>query len=1673
MAQYRPFLSPLLAVTPTHMYREQNKSGYESTEEMESMKGVGEDVRDSDLDELRKKRLAYFSQSKEESDIPVTIESSTEKNGNKGPEAGQRVDVPFRKQSACKDSVVKRGNVKPRQSEKDDIIDTLSEKESLPHSTTKASSVTKTVNFFREPSSLSQGTLVNSEQEGVGVWNCLTHNGIPNSYCHMVASTDIEQLGLSTHRPDSNRALQLETGNRALESFTAPRATGRVVNEGLGALEDTLCDSELRQLLGEEKYQEFLEKSRRDIEALKLERKNSPGRLSDRKGKNASNFINSGGREESMDFKKGDNSKLSEDLFPQRLNRPKHAPALVSSFVVKSRGELDRELPLAHKDYGVRNYDQTSMSPNVVYSSNQIYKQAYDEIPHNPYLNYNGMYQGTPQTFSPRDLETLMYQGYPAPSYRCVNMERQPNHMYGQPMMFYSSPNHPASSMMPHSPHPTIFASPRHPFSPHPPHSGRGSVTMSQNVPMSYPYSGSSHQSPQVYHPVPQPPWGPPHGQTSDDYIPTSQPLTQPQDGSHHHRTCGYRHESYHHQPLVNGQHFEPAHKDICVPGTQLDGLTPSANYTVDSPIPHPPAGHMPAVRHTHREHVDGVRHFHENRRRQGATDVKELNSSEQYAVDRLEKYFSSIESYYVPKAGRSFTSLDEEHLTAQTESPMDEELETLVASTITNLKAGGVTERLKELGIDVPFLNCPLPRTEANGDSSQRNCISSKKKTVTEPNEAKMCTECSALNKSYMSWCGNCGEVLIGVEAMVVSSKPRQVPVQLEGEDSGFDDRVSPPKPKVHFAEGLNHVFRKIHEIDSERLVESSSSERCEKGQKLDTVDSGRGASSGEDREKAQHSGRMDKEIIDICQSIGDPVIRSFLKSYLRKRNWGCGTSIQRKKTPTSGSQNKESNKMAVSRSTEEMDNFIDNQDVWLHEARPTTSGANDPVSGEKPGKAIDIEVFGLEDGQSSRTVSRNGHEIPLLDLGFSSDEEAKQGKQLDLSLTDEDEDGDELLGKEMGQGDAPLSAGLVNKLQADPRVVSVHCVKGPNSERKKSLKGKIKKPGNVKPSPGRDKRFPQNQTPSIVRASIEAKPPKRHWMRSSIAWSSYNHGELSKDRSLPPQGRRRGQKSCQGLMSHSAHVQKDGSSSADSNEDSPLRSQPHPQKRPASADILRRKAKVETRPDSAGGRRKSSWEGQRDINLKSRTLNMRKILGVLQSDDVTEVSGISASAEGEQEPKDFVPIPVPVKTAVTTPVPHPAGVPDHVTAQSAYDMYHSMTPRISEGTFSIWLCIPDEILLFILSHLSLADLARCAMVCKQFYRVAMDQSLWKSISMTKRQDLSDDMLDVIGRRQPISLSLIQCHGNNITANGLQRMFQHCGSYLEELNISRCSRGALVGDVVLRQASVQCKHLTHLDVSWTYVTDSGLSTICSTAHRLESVCINGCPSITNNGLETLLRKHGKSLRVLELCGCFNINQTGIRSIAHNCHNLLTLNLGQCYKLTDSSVAEVTGSLPRLESLDIRGCNRSVRDTSVRKIVKNCPRLSSIALANCPHISDVALSEIATYLPGMKWIDLCGCKNITDESLRTLAKNCPNLYYLDISSTSCTKKSILALAAHCSKKLEVAKLNFLSDIDENSILRLVKACTSLSTLHLYGCKGVQTLADKLKKERPNVSVEMG
>ncbi|XP_072016777.1 LOW QUALITY PROTEIN: uncharacterized protein [Amphiura filiformis] len=379
--------------------------------------------------------------------------------------------------------------------------------------------------------------------------------------------------------------------------------------------------------------------------------------------------------------------------------------------------------------------------------------------------------------------------------------------------------------------------------------------------------------------------------------------------------------------------------------------------------------------------------------------------------------------------------------------------------------------------------------------------------------------------------------------------------------------------------------------------------------------------------------------------------------------------------------------------------------------------------------------------------------------------------------------------------------------------------------------------------------------------------------------------------------------------------------------------------------------------------------------------------------------------------------------------------------------------SPRTSEG-ISVWQLLPDEILLHIFTYLSHYDLTQCAQTCSFFNRIVLDDSLWRHIHLEKKV-LTDFGLTQIGERHPTHLGFVQCTGN-ITENGLRNLFRSCAESLKELNVSGCSNGELSGDSLLLHAS-RCYNLKRLDASWCSVTDNGLTAINDSIHQLNSLCLNGCREVSDQCLRAVIEKHGKSLSVLEVFGCFNLSTDSLMFIGDTCKHLRTLNIGQCYKLTDESIANLAPHIKGVRHLDLRGC-KQIRDWCIRKIVRHCKKLESLVLANCSHIGNTALNEIATYLPNMRHIDLAGCKRVTNEGVKALATNCHQLTTLDISSTGIDHRSVTALASYCSKSLQGIKLNCCKEITEASIVKLLKHCKQLETLHLYGVKRLHTLS---------------
>ncbi|XP_061483167.1 uncharacterized protein LOC133385023 isoform X2 [Rhineura floridana] len=515
-------------------------------------------------------------------------------------------------------------------------------------------------------------------------------------------------------------------------------------------------------------------------------------------------------------------------------------------------------------------------------------------------------------------------------------------------------------------------------------------------------------------------------------------------------------------------------------------------------------------------------------------------------------------------------------------------------------------------------------------------------------------------------------------------------------------------------------------------------------------------------------------------------------------------------------------------------------------------------------------------------------------------------------------------------------------------------------------------------------------------MKISTNVAGPKRCWKRSSIAWSSFTHGELKP---------------------RSQHVQRPAVTNERIRKGSS-----NSQSCPSSGCIPYRQANAHSISETTG-----SNKNQRKT---SNDQNTRKSF----------LKNVNAWTESRQQ---------------------------HETAFKGYDDINMK--RYSDTKCLPWLLLPDELWLCIFSLLTHKDISRVSQVCHHFYQLAGDESFWKAIQLTNCHCLNDDWLIHLGNRHPQRFTLDHCHDDSwkITDVGLRQFFQHCERSLKELNINSCSGPGFRGDRVLFHASAFCHNLSSVDISWTGATDSGLIALVKACISLQCLSANGS-HITDDSITALIEKHGKSLKKLEIFGCYALTAKCLRSVAMKCPDLKILNIGRIHKITEDCLTQVINSLKKLTSINITGLNM-VNDSAIHFIVKKCPELECLVLSSCSQVTDISLMEISTYLPTIRYLDVSGCKEVTDIGVQALAGSCQKLSYLDLSSTATSKRGVCLLASFCFRTLECVKLSFCKGISLDAIVKLCKNCKRLKILHLYGCCFVPDL-ESIEKINKNVEV---
>ena len=224
---------------------------------------------------------------------------------------------------------------------------------------------------------------------------------------------------------------------------------------------------------------------------------------------------------------------------------------------------------------------------------------------------------------------------------------------------------------------------------------------------------------------------------------------------------------------------------------------------------------------------------------------------------------------------------------------------ETLANTAVTGftIDAGGVTERLEELGLDPKYVKGELN----NNDNDKNNQNKQDGQSAKKGKLLIICPECDGFNKEYMSWCTHCGEMIIGVEPMLVS-KNRQGKIRTKPLTETVDGKETADKTSFDVAEKVerlnkvnntqcktdqNDEFEKPFKLDLGLIKsprETTDTKLNVSPNKSDGKDSGR--PSSEDQDLLHNRNKIEQEVEDdICETITDPIVKDYVKSHFAKK--------------------------------------------------------------------------------------------------------------------------------------------------------------------------------------------------------------------------------------------------------------------------------------------------------------------------------------------------------------------------------------------------------------------------------------------------------------------------------------------------------------------------------------------------------------------------------------------------------------------------------------------------------------------------------------------------------------------------------------------------------------------------------------------------------------------
>lgn len=290
-------------------------------------------------------------------------------------------------------------------------------------------------------------------------------------------------------------------------------------------------------------------------------------------------------------------------------------------------------------------------------------------------------------------------------------------------------------------------------------------------------------------------------------------------------------------------------------------------------------------------------------------------------------------------------------------------------------------------------------------------------------------------------------------------------------------------------------------------------------------------------------------------------------------------------------------------------------------------------------------------------------------------------------------------------------------------------------------------------------------------------------------------------------------------------------------------------------------------------------------------------------------------------------------------------------------------------------WDQLPDELLLKLLFYLPLQELVKMASVCKRWYRLVFDESLWHSVDLEGLTQMGPALQQVL-------------------RSGVRRL--RCPrAFVEELQFT-CTESLPVVQMDLSSSIIpvsalegivgSCTQLQAVSLEGLQLSDTVIHSLAKNG-GLEQLNLSGCSGFSSSALETMLKSCQRILQ-LNISWCtFTINH--VKSVVHHLSPCVThLNLsGYRENLTSDDIRVVVSRCQKIHTLDLSDSTLLTADSFT--VLAQLKHLQHLSLSRCYHVHPAALSDLVKTIPSVVMLDVFGL--ISDDLLAALKKEIPHV----------------------------------------------------------------------------------